>query len=238
MKFKPLLSRDGAKEKEDKKENKKEDIGLTFQKLETQLVTLEKKYTTILSRELATARINKKKNVKNSANYSKIGVAYYSLNILATARDRIHEMKSENDLGAGINEMGALVGAINGLNGRMGKIDATSVAKGMKKLAGQSTGAGKDLVNTLSKLSGVNDKRADQTPIDALVSVDLIEKLISGELGVDSSIENEGGIAHSPDEMLDLFAELLGDQGDGGETVAPDVEALNMDIEDLINNLK
>lgn len=243
MRFKPLLNREHDKKQEKKEQDKKpqaEDMGRRIQKIEIQLSMLEKKYTTILSRELAAARINKNKNIKNSANYSRIGVAYYSLNILTAARERLHEMKSSQELYDCVNEMGAAISMINGLNGKIGKVDAAAVAKGMKKMSGQSAGAGRDLVSALSKLSEINTERTDKTPIEALVSVDVIEKLISGDdIAADDLLQRGEGLTHSPDEVLDLCSEILGEQNDGGGTVNDeDLDSLTMDIEGLIGNLK
>ncbi|MCD8361695.1 MAG: hypothetical protein LUC98_01830 [Lachnospiraceae bacterium] len=205
----------------------------------TRLLKLKDKYRVILQRELLIARANKTKGIKNSANYSRIGVAYYSLNIVDSALARLQELSTNEELYESMNEMSALLGTINGMSGRVGKIDPKGVLGGLKKMSGSSSGAGKDLINTLSALSGTDVSREDGVDVGTLVSADMIERLINGE-SVEACLNAREGIVQDTDELMTAFGnldELLAGDGSAPENTNESIEDITKNIDDLLNQL-
>lgn len=256
MKMKPLAARFGAgkdtgaaekgrkltreEKKQQKKRAKEEQVDAAILDTDVKLRLLKDKYRLLLEKELRIARANKNKGKKNSANYSKIGVAYYSLNVVNAAQERLQELSSSRELYCCMNEMSAALSTINGLNGRIGRLDPKKIVKGMKQMTAGGNGASSDLLKTLSVLSGLETASEDRVSLDALVSTDVIEKLINGE-DVDSCVDGGVGLAMEAGDLLDLFGDLPELGGESEEAGAPlsaeEIEAATQNIANLLDQL-
>ena len=229
-----------CRRKQSKKRAKEEQIDAAILDTDVKLRLLKDKYRLLLEKELRIARADKNKGKKNSANYSKIGVAYYSLNVVKAAQERLSELSSSRELYCCMNEMSAALSTINGLNGRIGRLDPKQLVKGMKKMTAGGNGASGDLLNTLSVLSGLETASKDSVPLDALVSVDVIEKLINGE-DVDSCVDDGVGIEVEAGDLFRMFSDLpeVGQPaGEGGAPLsADDIEAATQNIASLLDQL-
>lgn len=230
MKFGPLFAR------KEKNTVKQKDVDQLLFDAGKGLLKLKSRYSVTLERELAIARANKERGVKNSANYSRIGIAYYSLNIVKTAQERLRDMTTDRELYNCMNEMSSVLGTINGVSGKIGRMDAKSLLSGINKMSGASSGAGKDMLKTLAALSGANIERTDSVPIDSLVSLDVIERLISG-VDPDTCVNANEGVVTNTDEVMDVFSQILEtEEVKPAETVS---DELSMDdITELISKLK
>ena len=243
MKFKALLSGGGkeAPKGRGKAPKETEDIDTLILRTGTQLNELEKKFTLILNKELARARYNRERGVKNSANYSRIGIAYYSLNAIKSVQERMSEISSSRDLYTTVNSLGRTIGTINGLNKNIGHMDIKGVMSNLKKMTGQSSGASKELISALEKLSGANAGLTDTVPIEALVSSDVIERLISGEDELSEMVESHEGLNQNTDDVMNLINRALEEppqtQGTAPLTNEPDTEAVLNDISAMIASL-
>lgn len=255
MKMKPLMSggrkeaarshareEDPAmswKEKKVQKRRQKEDrIDQALLDTDVKLRLLKDRYRLILEKELRVARAEKARGKKNSATYSKIGVAYYSLGVVDAAQERLREMSSSRELFHCMNEMSAALSTINGLSGKIGKLDPKGMVKGMRKMSDKESGASRDLLKTLSVLSGLETSSEDSVPIDTLVSVDVIEKLINGE-DVDNCIDDGAGVGIEAGELLDLFSGLPEVNGTSEEETGSldEIEAATQNIAHLLDQL-
>ena len=80
----------------------------------------------------------------------------------------------------------------------------------------------------------------DSVPLDALVSVDVIEKLINGE-DVDSCVDDGVGIEVEAGDLFRMFSDLpeVGQPaGEGGAPLsADDIEAATQNIASLLDQL-
>ena len=243
MKFKPLISGSGRKTPAGKEKPAKEteDIDVLILRTGTQLNELEKKFTLILNKELAKARYNKERGVKNSANYSRIGIAYYSLNAIKSVQERMNEVASSRDLYTTVNSLGRTIGTINGLNNNIGHMDIKGVMSNLKKMTGQSGGASKELVSALEKLSGVDTKITDTVPIETLVSADVIERLINSGDELSEMVESHEGLNQNTDDVMNLINKALEDTtretGSSVQISEPDTEAVLNDISAMIASL-
>lgn len=204
MKFKPLFGRT--------QKQAEPDIAVVIQDTRKRLILLKKKYQAVLHGELIRARDNRDKGIRNSGNYSRIGIAYYSLNVIHAAEQRLEELSSSQELHSAMQEMGALLGTINGMPKKIGGFDPGKIVGQMKKMSGASGGASSDLLKTLESLSTIPTERRDTISTDALVSVDVIERLINGE-NVEHCVNHGDGLVQPADEVMSLFSEAL----DSGE---------------------
>ncbi len=226
--------------RQQKQRAKEEQIDAAILDTDVKLRLLKDRYRLLLEKELRIARANKGKGKKNSANYSRIGVAYYSLHVVNAAQERLQELSSSRELYRCMNGMSAALATINGLNGRIGRLDPRKIVKGMKQMTAAGNGASGDLLKTLSVLSGLETASEDRVSLDALVSADVIEKLINGE-DVDSCVDGGEGLLTQADELLDLFGELPefgGGLQEAGEPPAQeDIEAATRNIASLLDQL-
>ena len=204
-----------AEEKVEKAEKKERGIDELLLDTDMKLRVLYDKYKVILNRELIIAKANQRKNIKNQDNYSKIGIAYYSMLMVKRAQERMRDMKSTRSLYNCMNELNQALQAINGLNGQLGKVSAKKTVSSMKKMESSSGSSSVDLKKTFNSLNGLNEQlpgqEAKNTGVDQLISVDLIERLISGE-DVERCVREEQGL----NEALPAggFADVLSDLND------------------------
>lgn len=211
MRYKGLFKKD--KEKRNKAEQKRKEentIDTLLLDTDVKLRMLYDRYKIILNKEIARARADKTKGIRNQDNYAKIGIAYYSMIMIKRAQERMNEMTSARALFHCMNEMNNALQAINSLNGRLGKINAKKTISDMKKMSDSSGGASIDLKKTLEGLGTLEETLpgADirNTGTDALVSVELIERLISSDVAdIDQRIRARDGISIAPDEILREF---------------------------------
>lgn len=203
------------------------------------LDNLKDRYKVMLNRQLMTARYNQKQGIPASSdNYSKIGVAYYSLSIIDTAKKRMQSISSSRELYNCMNELNATLGAVNGLNGKIGNLDTKGVVKELGRMNTGSGGASADLVKALSILSGLETGGVtDVVPIDSLVSRDVIEGLINGE-DVNTYLNRNAGIETMPENVMDLMSDIPGvtmEKGQSAEMV--DIESSMQNIMKMMENI-
>lgn len=219
MKYKPLFGKRKPKEK-------KKSMDMEILELDVKLRRLKDKYEVLLQRELLVARDNKKNGIRNSANYSKIGIVYYSLNIVEEAQKRLRDISSSRELYVSMNEMSEALSTLNELSGHTGKLRPDKLISMWEKIKAKDTGAGKDLLNTLQALSEAelrNEK--DSVPMDFLVSKDIIEKLINGE---DVNRCNVFSNFLENDEILDLPQDTVSSE---------DIARVTQNISELLNQI-
>lgn len=229
MPFKPLIKLGRNKEEE-------KDIDYVMADTRKRLILLKQRYKVNLQKELLIARDNKEKNIRNSGNYSRIGIAYYSLNIVNAAQQRLDELMSTRELQNAMNEMGLLLGLINGMPKKVGKMDSKKVVDAMKRMSGASSGAGKDLVKALADLSGAGLERKDTTPVEALVSVEVIERLINGD-NVEHLIQSGTGLVQGTDDAMSAVSEALGNIAAEGNSGSDSVEMTMDEINEMLEGL-
>ena len=217
MKFGALFKGKEKKEEEKVEKAEKKERGIDELLLDTdmKLRVLYDKYKVILNRELIIAKANRRKNIKNQDNYSKICIAYYSMLMVKRAQERMRDMKSTRSLYNCMNELNQALQAINGLNGQLGKVSAKKTVSSMRKMESGSGSSSGDLKKTFNSLNGLNEQlpgqEAKNTGVDQLISVDLIERLISGE-DVERCVREEQGL--QDDIPRGGFADVMSELND------------------------
>ncbi|MDO5538805.1 MAG: hypothetical protein Q4F83_01855 [Eubacteriales bacterium] len=210
MIFEGLLKNREKKDPKQEKRKKAAAIDTAVLDADRKLRRLNDDYSLILQKELMIARANQRKGIKNQDNYSRIGIAYYSILLVKKAQERMQELSSTRALYNCMTEMGEALAAINGLSGKVGKMNPKKVMDGMKRMDGASGGVSADLIKTLGRLSTLEEslsgEDAKNTGVEGLVSVELIEKLINGE-DIEDCLEGRAGITTQPEDMMKLFGD-------------------------------
>lgn len=215
----------------------KPDVDQMIRETRQQLFILEDRYRTILTRELMYGRENARKGKKDAGNYSRIGIAYYTLNIVKAAQDRVMGIESTRDLTTAIEATTNAVGMINTLSQRAGGLDVSNLIKKVKKnLKGGSSGGGSDLQNAFTALSGLDLADTSSMPISSMVSNEIIDQLISGTRKVDDCLREEAGFAFSSNDIMDAVAQANAEQAVEKRSGKKQPEMA--EIDDLINSLK
>lgn len=223
---------EGSKNTQEKKPNKP-DLDTVIQDTKVKLVELRKRYESNLKMELSQARANKEIGKKDASNYSRIGIYYYSLHIIEAAREKLADISSSRELYVSMNELGMALNTINGIRKKTGKVSADAISSGMKKLAGKSSSESGSLIAALEKLSGLDTTLKD-APVDTLVSLDVIERLINEGPDLREMAERGEGIQTTADETLGVFEEILGND----EELSGIIDNLeDVDLEELLNSL-
>lgn len=203
---------------------------------DVKLRMLKDKYSTMLSRELRTARYNKSHGKTDSKNYSKIGIAYYSLNIVDKAQTRLQDIYDNRELCKSMGEMSAALGAINGLSVKVGDIDVQDMMKKLKKMDAAAGETDKRLVNALGALSGSDKGGSGGLPIESLVDRDIIEKLINGA-SVEECVNAGEGVNQDVEDLFQAFSQDEAFQPFSEEDLENNPEDLTARMNDMINQL-
>lgn len=197
-----------------------------------QLFELERKYRIILERELMYGRDNARRGKKDAGNYSRIGIAYYSLNIVRAAQDRVMGIESTRDLITAIESTTNAVGMINTLDRKKGTLDVSTLMKSLKKnLTGGAGGDDGGLSTAFQTLSGLNLEEANSIPISSMVSTEVIDQLISGTRKVDECVREEAGFTFSSNDIMNAVQQASTEQTAGKQPAMAE-------IDDLISSLK
>lgn len=217
MKFGALFKGKEKKEEEKIEKAEKKERGIDELLLDTdmKLRVLYDKYKVILNRELIIAKANRRKNIKNQDNYSKIGhcLLFHADGEKSPGADARHEV--HRSLYNCMNELNQALQAINGLNSQLGKVSAKKTVSSMRKMESGSGSSSGDLKKTFNSLNGLNEQlpgqEAKNTGVDQLISVDLIERLISGE-DVERCVREEQGL--QDDIPRGGFADVMSELND------------------------
>ncbi len=216
MKFSGIFK--GREEKKEAQKeaqrNKERELDNLLRETDIKLRLLYNNYKVMLHRELMLARGNKQKEIRNQDNYSRIGIAYYSMLLITRAQDKMEEMISYRSLYNCVNGLHEALDAINSLDRKMGKVNVKKVLSSMKKVAASSGGTHKELKRATDELKKQEERLSDadkkREESAELVSDELIEKLIQG-VDVEECVRNGDGVDISPDAVLDELAQASGD---------------------------
>lgn len=226
--FRPLFQREAAPKKS---------VDQMIQETRQQLFQAENKCRINLERELLFGRENARKGKKDAGNYSRIGIAYYTLNIVKAAQDRVMGIQSTRDLITAIDSTTNAVGMIDTLDRKKGKLDADSLVKSFKKYLKNSGGRDDGgLTEALEKLSGLNPEETNSIPVSSMVSNEVIDQLISGTRKVDECVREEAGFTVSPNDIMTAVQEASTGQAVEGQSNGK--QSAMAEIDDLISSLK
>ena len=237
---------------ENNKKNKELDIERKLLDTDVKLRLLNDRYKLLLQKELLIARSNKSRGKKNSANYAKIGTAYYALNAVKGAQERLQNITSARELYSCMTDLSGVLGAINDLGGQTGKVDTKKLSRQIAKMGQSEGGATANMIKTLETLNGIDAESLlglDNFSVDSLVSQELIEKLINGDQDLEEAVTDREGILESTDDLLKMLEGLSGGEGnavnpaeiqqqtDISEITEADIDAATQSIADLIAQL-
>lgn len=218
----------------EKKNNITKSLDDVIFETQVELGTLKKKYKANLQKELSVARVNKRKNVKSTKNYSKIGVAYYSLLVIDGAEKRINDIASTRDLSVCMNSLASVLYTINGLGGKIEKPQTKRMINEAEKLGKGSEGEEKELAKMLGSMKDMTvGSGKEKLDISSLVSVDVIERLINDD-PVEVVIDESDEATMSIDKM---FASVNNDINPDDNTAADDVDLDLSDLKDIFAGL-
>lgn len=153
--------------------------------------------------ELEQARIEEKEGKKNPRRRAKMGVAYYSNQIIQAAKIRIEEQREDFELKKTMTDMQEALTAINQLNGDIGTWDMRRIKKEAAKMEASSGGAGKSLMKTLKMFRNMDMVQDDRTPLQNIMDVEDIEKWIQDPDYAAKCWKSGDSVSISPDEILD-----------------------------------
>ena len=212
----------------------KKSIDEMIRETRQQLFELERKYRIILERELMYGRDNARKGKKDAGNYSRIGIAYYTLNIVKAAQDRIMGIESTRDLITAIDSTTNAIGMINTLDRKKGTLDVKDlikkVTKNLKDNAGGDDGG---LSTAFQRLSGLNLEEANSVPVSSMVSNEVIDQLISGTRKVEECVREEAGFTFSSNDIMNAVQEASTGQAAGKQPAMAEIDDLISSLKDL-----
>ena len=153
--------------KEEKKQRREEEdyIRDTIFDTEESLLNAEKQFQKMFWSELEQARIEEEEGKKNPRRRAKMGVAYYSNQIIQAAKLRIEEQREDFELKKTMTDMQEALSAINQLSGDIGTWDIRKIKKEAAKMDSSSGGAGKSLIKTLKIFRNMDMVQEDRTPL-------------------------------------------------------------------------
>lgn len=157
-----------------------------------ELRRLRSKYEMILERELQIARLNKKHKRKSNANYTKIGIAYYSIYIINETQWRLQEITTNNELNKAMEDLDNVFRAVNKLEKRIGDVNVEGIVKDLNRLDGYASFREENLKETYSAL----DEHIHNSTIniDNLVENSVINHLIEEDDCLEECLEKMEGI--------------------------------------------
>ena len=162
-----------------KKEPTSAELESEILKTKVALRKVKAQYSTILERELRTARYLKAKGMKSASNYSKIGTAYYLLKMVDRAYARLDDIGSTNELNQTMSALGAALGQVNKLSGQLGKNDGRNIMAEAGRLEKDAVREEKQMMDMLKGFSQT-DKAPKNDFTENLAGLDIIESLING----------------------------------------------------------
>lgn len=191
--------------KEEKKQRRMEEDNIRDDIFDTEelLLRSEKQFQTMFWSELEQARIEEKEGKKNPRRRAKMGVAYYSNQIIQAAKIRIEEQREDFELKKTMTDMQEALTAINQLNGDIGTWDIRRIKKEAAKMDASSGGAGKSLLKTLKMFRNMDMVQDDRTPLQNIMDVEDIEKWIQDPDYAAKCWKSGDSVSISPDEILD-----------------------------------
>lgn len=157
---------------------------------------------------------------------AKIKNAYYAMSVINNAKLRLNDIETSQELYSAMNNIGGALKLINQIS-----------KKSEKPKSGQYIRESKKLDRTMEKEKDRMENLYDKVDgIDSLVSNDVIERLIKGEM-VEDCLRHEEGILFSMDDLqhfdLDEVRNLLDETEQGLETDAEEIDYQSMDFSDF-----
>ena len=140
------------------------------------LLKSEKQFQTIFWSEIEQARIEDQEGKKNPRRRAKIGVAYYSNQIIQAAKIRIDEQREDFEFKQTMTDMQEALAAINQLSGDIGTWDIRKIKK---------------------------EVQDDRTPLENIMDVDDIEKWIQDPDYAAKCWKSGDAVNISADDILD-----------------------------------
>lgn len=190
-------------EKKKQRRQEEDDIRDLIFDTEELLLKSEEKFQTMFWGELERARIEEEEGKKNPRRRAKMGVAYYSNQIIQAAKLRIAEQKEDFELKKTMTDMQEALTAINQLSGDIGTWDIRKIKKEATKMDASSGGAGKSLMKTLKIFQNMDMVQDDRTPLQNIMDVEDIEKWIQDPDYAEKCWKSGASVNISPDDILD-----------------------------------
>ena len=199
-----------------------------------ELSALKRRYKATLQKELTVAQVNKRKNIKSTKNYSKIGVAYYSLLVIDGAEKRINDISSTRELSVCMNSLAGVLSTINRLGNKIEKPKTRTMISEAENLGKGSEGEEKELAKMLGSMKDMSiGSSKEKLDINSLVSVDIIERLINDD-PLEDVFEDSDEATMSIDKM---FASINDNINSDENTVSDDMDLDLSDLKDIFAGL-
>lgn len=168
----------------------------------------EKMFRTLYLNEIDKARMEAREGKKDSKRYAKIGVAFYSNQIIQAAKVQMEEQKDNFELKTMMEGMQQALAAIQELSGEIGTWNVKKIKKEAGKLSAASKGGDRALADTLNMVRGLELPEEGKMPIERLVDYDTIEKWISDPVYAQKCWKNGEGASVPAETVLETYADL------------------------------
>lgn len=218
----------------EKKSSTKKSVDDIIFEAQVELGMLKNKYKATLQKELSVARVNKRKNIKSTKNYSKIGVAYYSLLVIDGAEKRLNDISTTRDLSVCMNSLANVLSTVNELGNKIEKPQTKRMINEAEKLGKGSEGEEKELAKMLGSMKNMTvGSSKDNLEINSLVSVDIIERLINGD-----SVKNVFEESEEATMPIDKVFDFANDDVNSDESIVSDDIDLDLSaLKDIFDKL-
>ena len=218
----------------DEERRKQAEISKLLTDVRITLKAKEKKYQEMFEDQLQTARKNAKSGFKDGNNYARIGIAYYSKQVINAAQYRLKDMTSDFEIRSSLDELASALRMINELPKVVGTVDTKGVNKAARKMDKLGGTAGGDLKEALQKLSEMKFDETDHELTGDFVSRNEIERWINDEDYADECFENGSREQKlSGSELLDISSEVYRDKDVEEDYADLSLDELRMKLDSL-----
>ncbi len=145
-----------------------------------ELTKLTEKLKVMLAREIGTARKLKAQGMKSSSNYSRIGIAYYLIQIVRKAYNRLDDITNGAELNELMGGISSVVAGINSIGNQTSKPNMGGLLSGLGKMQTAEKSQNTALTDILRGLGG-SLTESPSNDMTGLVGLDVIERLINGD---------------------------------------------------------
>ena len=224
-------------ERQAQEREKQAEISYALNDVKITLNSLDRRFEEIFDRELTTARRNASKKIKDGRNYSKIGVAFYSKQVVSAAKKRLQDLDSAFEINTMMGELTSALRVVNELPKVIGRVDSKELNKAVGRMDKAAGSSGGDMMQALSALSELKLDGAGTLPVEGLVSKEEIERWIKDRDYADECLENGSGSEINGDDILDIGTKVRLFESGQSEQERPSLNSTLDELRKTVNNL-
>lgn len=204
---------------------KKKDINVEIATVNAKLMQLETKFKAQIRMEVNALKNSNRKRKENAAAYSRLKNAYYCLQLVYVAMERMDEISSTYHLTKSINELSGAMKMVNKLDGKSDKVNELFLRFRTKKMLRSAEESAE---------SGMRDYFS--SPIDELVDDSVVEDLLKGKPLADV-LNDDVDTIDNIDDLFGFCDEYSKDLGAAGIHMSDNYEQSMKELDDMISRL-